>query len=422
MNKIFKRTIAVLTLMCTFILCSCNHSTQNEPTSSSEDNEVQTTEKVTEPPTTMPDSELNLMQRALLSMDDCYDISQSQYVKVRDMNFFSDLGHVRIYYVDVDKDEEKEVCVVNGGTMYLFHEIEGKIYTYTTSVGRGVFTDGTIWTGSLDGDSAYCRINDFMEFVDLEYLAAREIDENGKVSYYTDKKFINDGNNEYIRTEIDEAEFNTIMQGCEFVEAEAFVYTDKNIKIKLADWQAAPDEPVEYDGLNLMQKVLLAKEDIIDVEDGQAKKIHQLQYFRNGTSFYYVDLDKDGKNEVILEFADWSILHEIDGKIYRYKLPYSAIVPMFKDGTMYSSSTASEWFLWRIAEFGEKDIVSEYIYYAICDKDAVTQYYSFNGIYGEEELLTDEELELIRNQYKEEKARKYTLGSVDILNIVSDYE
>ena len=231
MNKIFKRTIAVLTLMCTFILCSCNHSTQNEPTSSSEDNEVQTTEKVTEPPTTMPDSELNLMQ-----------------------------------------------------------------------------------------------------------------------------------------------------------------------------------------------KVLLAREDVIDVEDGQAKKIHQLQYFRNGTSFYYVDLDKDGKNEVILEFADWSILHEIDGKIYRYKLPYSAIVPMFKDGTMYSSSTASEWFLWRIAEFGEKDIVSEYIYYAVCDKDAVTQYYSFNGIYGEEELLTDEELELIRNQYKEEKARKYTLGSVDILNIVSDYE
>ena len=47
--------------------------------------------------------------------------------------------------------------------------------------------------------------------MDLEYLAAREIDENGKVSYYTDKKFINDGNNEYIRTEIDEAEFNKMI-------------------------------------------------------------------------------------------------------------------------------------------------------------------------------------------------------------------
>ncbi len=430
MNNIFKRVIAALILMCTFVLCACNRSMSIGQTTSTEENEVPTTEGLTEQPTsgnetepatTMPDSELNLMQRALLSMDDCYDVSASEYVRVRDMNFYSDLGHVRVYYVDVDRDEEKEVCVVNGSTMYLFHEIEGKIYTYTLLSVGGIFTDGTIWNGLPERKITYYRVNDFFEFIDMEYLAVKNTDESGKVSYYTNEKCIDNGNNEYIYTEINETKFNIIMQDCDFMEAESFGYTDKNIKIKLADWQAVPDETVEYDGLNLMQRVLLAKEDIIDTEDGQVKKIYQLPYFRNSALFYYVDLDKDGQKEVILEAAEWSILHEKNGKVYRYKLPFSAIVSMFKDGTMHSSSTASEWFLWRIAEFGENDIVSEYIYYAVCGEDEITRYYSFNGTFGEEELLTDKELELIRNQYKEEIADEYVLGSTDILYIVSDY-
>lgn len=69
--------------------------------------------------------------------------------------------------------------------------------------------------------------------------------------------------------------------------------------------------------------------------------------------FAYLDMDEDGKNEIVLEMdygfdGAFEVLKEIDGTVYGYNFGYRSINPLYEDGTMMGSSGAADNEIYRL--------------------------------------------------------------------------
>lgn len=171
---------------------------------------------------------------------------------------------------------------------------------------------------------------------------------------------------------------------------------------------------ISVEGLNLMQLALLGKADIYDVKNKNTKTITQLLNYREDFDFTYLDLDRDGLEEVVLHFyGECSILHEKDGIIYRY--PISERVGYNTDGTVCIAGTAKEAWLSKIKEFTDTEIVLEHIYIFYDDK-----YYKVYEKDGEQIELTEDELTIIREQYKDIGAERFNYNYDNIVTLLSD--
>ena len=165
------------------------------------------------------------------------------------------------------------------------------------------------------------------------------------------------------------------------------------------------------ENLSLMQKVMLGVEKIHDTADGKMKWVWELPLYYDDSEFHCCDLDGDGKEEVILELNELSVLHEKDGVIYRYSESSRSII--HEDGSIMFTSGASSWMLVIVKEFTNEEIVHETIYQYednICYKQ-----YIYNG---ECILMTEEELAAIHEQYKEVMAELYENNYENIINFI----
>ena len=175
--------------------------------------------------------------------------------------------------------------------------------------------------------------------------------------------------------------------------------------------EPATEIQISDDELNLMQKALLGKVDIYDTEDGKYKKVSEIPYYFVGMDFRFVDLDGDGLVEVILQPPmQGSILHEIDGTIYRY--PISNRVCYNEDGTVSGSSGASYNYLFRIS-FTKTEAVDDYIYWAIDGK--VYKKYEYEG---EKIEFTEEERAEIKATYSEIMIDSYEFNHNNVVTLL----
>lgn len=195
--------------------------------------------------------------------------------------------------------------------------------------------------------------------------------------------------------------------------------TTEEVKIEILITEALTTEEatteiqLSDDELNLMQLALLSKVKIIDTEDGVKKNVTELPYYFEGMDFRYVDLDGDGKNEVVLQPPmQGSILHEINGTIYRY--PITNRISYHEDGTIYGSSGADYSYLFRI-KFNETECWDEVIYYAI--KGKVYMIYEYEG---EQIEFTEEEFAMIQEQYPNIKSEIYEFNHNNIAIVLSE--
>ena len=167
---------------------------------------------------------------------------------------------------------------------------------------------------------------------------------------------------------------------------------------------------VSDDELNLMQQALLSKVDIFDTEDGEYKKVTELPYYYEDTTFRFIDLDGDGVVEVVLQWMWLSVLKENNGEIYRY--PMSHRVRFNEDGTVSGSAGADYNTLFRIS-FTETEIVDEYIYWAIDGKVYKTYDYE-----GEKIEFTEEEWAEIQEKYPEIMIDSYEFNHNNIVTLL----
>ncbi len=104
-------------------------------------------------------------------------------------------------------------------------------------------------------------------------------------------------------------------------------------------------------------------------------------------SFTIIDLDRDGKNELVCYIksvmhlqADYLILSDVDGKAYGYMVAYRGFNPLLADGRVWSSGGAASGELYRFNEF----TVDGYVTETLAKSDII--YYDTTDGYGGSEL------------------------------------
>ena len=166
--------------------------------------------------------------------------------------------------------------------------------------------------------------------------------------------------------------------------------------------------------LNLMQKALLGEVQIYDTKDGRMKWISEvLKSDTQYRSLYNCDLDGDGIEEVILEDVSLSILHEINGVIYRYEQPYRFMMSLFEDGSIEGYDYNGVVNLKIVKSFTQAEMIYEYVYQVVDDI-----YYKEYSADGECVAYTEEELAQINEQYKRVKKNYNIYDFDDVLKYI----
>ena len=178
---------------------------------------------------------------------------------------------------------------------------------------------------------------------------------------------------------------------------------------------------VSDEGLTLMQKVLLNK---IDYNNGHKIEETKSIFYQNmnGTTFYIVDLDCDGNDEVCVNYYPGYVLifHEIDKKIYGYERFYRDFSPVYKDGTFESTGGASVNSFRGKISFTESEFCYEIITWVETNySDHVTHYYKNGAPHTDECVeITQEEYDEIMAGYTKEEAKEYDFTIENILKYV----
>jgi len=179
------------------------------------------------------------------------------------------------------------------------------------------------------------------------------------------------------------------------------------------------DAGIPDDELSLMQKVLFNKEEYND-----GKKIADVEGIYNdpydmGAGFCVVDLDRDGKDEICIEYAggDILILHEIDGQIYGYDYGFRSFNPVYTDGTFVGSSGASYSEFYGNVSFTKDEFRYEGITGIERDNDGNATYYK-NGTYYTGVETSKEEYDQIMSQYEKNEVEYYDFTIENILEYV----
>ena len=87
--------------------------------------------------------------------------------------------------------------------------------------------------------------------------------------------------------------------------------------------------------------------DVVDARTGEKVKVSELDYSEDASIFpdryCEVDLDGDGKNEYLIEYSTYgntAIIHEYDGELYAYVIPFRSRLELKTDGEMMWSEGA----------------------------------------------------------------------------------
>ena len=119
-------------------------------------------------------------------------------------------------------------------------------------------------------------------------------------------------------------------------------------------------------------------------------------------SFTIIDLDRDGKNELVCYIksvmhlqADYLILSDVDGKAYGYIVAYRGFNPLLADGRVWSSGGHASIELYRFNEFTANGYVTEtlaksdIIYYDTADGYGGSEpYYELAGSRATQEQVS----------------------------------
>lgn len=183
--------------------------------------------------------------------------------------------------------------------------------------------------------------------------------------------------------------------------------------------------------LSLMQKVLFNRMEYYgdgsrnDETPDRWRKTEELKYLYDDELhgyFYVQDLDKDGKNEVIVSYSDQvMIFHEKNGTIYGYKIPSRVMSSLYKDGTFLGTAGASENDLMGNISFDENQMYYDTITSTTMDltRDEKMRFYK-NAGWGEDGAveITREEYMEIMSQYPMEMDITYSFTIENILEYV----
>lgn len=197
--------------------------------------------------------------------------------------------------------------------------------------------------------------------------------------------------------------------------------------------EAAMQVPEE--GLSLMQKVLLNKVEFYGkleysdhtTETMSKHKIEEIEgiYYDDMeyTDFYVVDLDRDGTNEICVQYPPGFVMifHEKDGVVYGYKWVFRSFNPVYSDGTFGGSGGASIDYLYGNVSFEENNFNYETIT-SIWFEGSGEQHFCK----GNPSILTElagveiskEEYDEIMSNYPKEEAVCYDFTIENILKYV----
>ena len=390
------------------------------------------------------DNELTQMQKVLLNLTEYIneDGHKRKVDSVENYPITEDTSS-NFYVVDMDGDGINEVAVTySPGYVMIFHEENGNIYGYrhTTRQFNPIYSDGTFGgSGSAFENVFYGNVK-FSENK-WEYSAILSfLTDEGQTKYYKGEPY---GSNSQ---EITKEEYDQIMGDYKLEEAVGYDYTWKNIETfslltgcstisDTSDSVGFNSETVGHTettnesdkALSLMQQVLLDKAQFTDVESGKKQKISNVDQYEHHNDeysyFYYLDLDGDGNNEVMVHFpyGQISIFHEINGEIYRYEIVARGMAPLYDDGTMRGTSGATLTHLHKISEFADKGYEYEFFYTIESDEEGVTHYYTGiddSGNYLGE--ISKEEYENLVESYSTTETKKYGFSIENIKKIISN--
>ena len=172
--------------------------------------------------------------------------------------------------------------------------------------------------------------------------------------------------------------------------------------------------PVADESLNLMQKVVFGKVDLADGTNIFEKEgIYEGDYENNG--FIVVDLDRDGIDEICIDYApgEFLILHQDTDGVYSFIINYNAFWPVYTDGTFEGSgATASKSLLCGDVSFEnnifESHVIVEY------ENRGTARYYKSD----EHVEISKEEYDNIMSNYSKKEATRYDFTIENILKYI----
>ena len=277
------------------------------------------------------------------------------------------------YFVDMDHDSENEILFTLVGAenaYYMLDYSEGQVYYSNVSFYKNyekmvpnkngywqaVYQDGIILFAVFEDDATKDRL-----VIDL-----------GKYSL----------NNEEISKEAAQDLANRY-----YAEpATCYEYSKDNIekylKIELSETAVYDDY---FNELNLMQMVLLDKENFYDIKSKVYKSINNLTedgLHNNYSTLWYIDFNNDNNKEVeMCHFGYIYIFYEYDGQIYMEETYYDSMSTIYEDGSFGEWRTGERY---RITEFTSEGMMKESVTVNGSDKEAfgcsITRYNIINAL------------------------------------------
>ena len=293
----------------------------------------------------VPESELrtDLLRRAMLN-----DKKVNNSGSYRMLNEFQE--NIDGFYVaDIDNDDINEVVLVDGEDYYSLDVVMDTV-NYAE-----IWVLPEVLRLNKKGYWQYEKIEDGV----LKYLLIVDKSHKSEIEFDMDTCTV-DG-------EIVENNIKSLIMKYYSDWATYYEYTEENINkyifseaeyIKDSQLILAENDLIDnYNGeLNLMQKVLLGKEQYIDTENNTSKtttEISDYEYFRN---MYLVDYNNDNKQEVVILLTGLMVIfYEIDGQIYSFNWSYRNMSKIYTDGVFeYNPNT-----YYRITEFTTSGVTME---------------------------------------------------------------
>lgn len=192
------------------------------------------------------------------------------------------------------------------------------------------------------------------------------------------------------------------------------------------------DVSAEDSELTLMQKVLLNKASYngtlwIGEVDGIYWSESNDDYWKY-VNFFNVDLDRDGVDEVCVEYPPGLVLvfHEENGAVYGYEFDYRGFKHVYIDGTFRGSSSASNDFFCGNVQFqgysGTDNGSWGYSYDCITSieyDNLAGMIHYFKGHYSDKDKeITKEEYDQIMSNYSMNEVERYEFTAENILEYV----
>ena len=175
----------------------------------------------------IPDEELNMRQKVLLNK-----MEYNNGIKIEELEgiYYYDSKYTYFYVVDLDHDGINEICVkYPPGPVIIFHEKDGVVYGYETSVKSfsPVYVDGTFCgSGGSSIEYLYGNISFEENIFYRETITSIRFDVDGVQHFYKGNPSIL---NEKPGVEISKEEYDKIMSQYPREEATRYDFTIENI-------------------------------------------------------------------------------------------------------------------------------------------------------------------------------------------------